>query len=397
MTSPVRVPDEGGFFGSFGGRYVPEVLIPALEDLEKAFNDAVADRSFNDSLNAILADYSGRPTPLTTAMRYAGAGTSFVLELKREDLNHTGAHKINNTLGQAMLAVRMGKERIIAETGAGQHGVATATAAALFGLPCAVYMGVEDIVRQAPNVARMKLLGAEVIPVEDGAGTLKDAVNEAMRDWVRNIAGTFYILGSAVGPHPYPVMVRHFQSVIGIEAKEQFLKKYGQLPDVVVACVGGGSNAAGTFYTFLDDPVRLVGIEAGGTGDGPGLHGSSLGLGSPGIFHGSLSYILQDDDGQIVTAHSISAGLDYPGVGPEHSSWMTSERVEYFRVRDESALAATSVFTRDEGILPALETAHAIAWIGESAADLAGRKTLLCLSGRGDKDMEILISREVQV
>jgi len=397
MTSPVRVPDERGFFGSFGGRFVPEVLIPALEDLEKAFNDAVADKSFNDALNVVLADYSGRPTPLTTAKRFAGARTSFVLELKREDLNHTGAHKINNTLGQVMLAVRMGKERIIAETGAGQHGVATATAAALFGLPCAVYMGVEDIARQAPNVERMRLLGAEVIPVEDGAGTLKDAVNEAMRDWVRTVADTFYVLGSAVGPHPYPVMVRYFQSVIGIEAKEQFLEKHGHLPDIVVACVGGGSNAAGTFYAFLEDPVRLVGIEAGGTGDGPGRHGSSLGLGSPGIFHGSLSYILQDDDGQIVTAHSISAGLDYPGVGPEHSSWMTSGRVEYFRVRDESALAATSAFTRDEGILPALETAHAIAWIEESAADLAGRKILLCLSGRGDKDMEILISRGAQV
>lgn len=394
MTSPAKVPDERGFFGPYGGRYVPEVLIPALVDLEKAFKDAAKDSTFNEELNTVLADFSGRPTPLTTAKRFAGAGTSFVLELKREDLNHTGAHKINNTLGQVMLALRMGKERIIAETGAGQHGVATATAAALFGLPCVVYMGVEDIARQAPNVERMKLLGAEVVPVEEGAGTLKDAVNEAMRDWVRNVTDTFYVLGSAVGPHPYPVMVRQFQSVIGIEAKEQFMGKHGQLPDIIVACVGGGSNAAGTFYAFLDDPVRLVGIEAGGTGDSPGQHGSSLGLGSPGIFHGSLSYILQDDDGQIVTAHSVSAGLDYPGVGPEHSNWMTSERVDYFRIGDESALSATSAFTRDEGILPALETAHAIAWIEDNTEALTGLKILLCLSGRGDKDMETLISRE---
>jgi len=392
VTSPVNIPDARGFFGDFGGRFVPEVLMPALTELEDAFLKALADEDFNSELALVLKDYSGRPTPLTEARRFAGSGKLFRLEMKREDLNHTGAHKINNTLGQVILAVRMGKKRIIAETGAGQHGVATATAAALYGLPCAVYMGVEDIARQAPNVERMKLLGAEVIPVEDGAGTLKDAVNEAMRDWVRNVSETFYILGSAVGPHPYPVMVRHFQSVIGEEAKIQFLDRHGRLPDVVVACVGGGSNAAGTFYPFRDDPVRLVGVEAGGTGDGAGQHGASLGLGEPGIFHGSLSYVLQDGDGQIVTAHSVSAGLDYPGVGPEHSSWLTSRRVEYHRVTDSAALEVTNTFTKDEGILPALETAHALAWIEQSKEELEGMNILVCLSGRGDKDMDTLMT-----
>ena len=387
-------PDGHGFFGPFGGIYMPEILMPAVKDLGRAFDEARVDEAFNRELEKVMREFSGRPTPLTTAARFAGSGRDMVLELKREDLNHTGAHKINNTLGQVMLAVRMKKTRIIAETGAGQHGVATATAAALFGLPCVVYMGVEDVHRQAPNVERMKLLGAEVRPVHQGAGTLKDAVNEALRDWVRNVGDTYYVLGSAVGSHPYPVMVRHFQSVIGLEAKEQFSGKYGSLPDVLVACVGGGSNAAGLFHPFQNDAVQMVGVEAGGTGPGSGEHGSSLGLGSPGIFHGSLSYILQDDDGQIVTAHSVSAGLDYPGVGPEHSQWKEEGRVTYERVGDKEALKATDLFTREEGILPALETAHAIAWIHRERESLKGKKILLCLSGRGDKDMEALLENQ---
>ena len=394
MRSSDKYPDRDGFFGSFGGVYMPEILMPAIEELKQAFDDARGDDEFNSGLEKVMREFSGRPTPLTTAARFAGAGMDMVLELKREDLNHTGAHKINNTLGQVMLAVRMKKTRIIAETGAGQHGVATATAAALFGLPCVVYMGVEDVQRQAPNVERMKLLGAEVRPVEQGAGTLKDAVNEALRDWVRNVGDTYYVLGSAVGSHPYPVMVRHFQSVIGKEAKAQFAEKYGSLPDVLVACVGGGSNAAGMFQPFAEDPVRMVGVEAGGTGSGAGEHGASLGLGSPGVFHGSLSYILQDKDGQIVTAHSVSAGLDYPGVGPEHSCWKEQGRVTYERVGDDEALEATDIFTREEGILPALETAHAIAWIHRERKALKGMKVILCLSGRGDKDMETLLENQ---
>jgi tryptophan synthase beta chain len=391
VGSPVNNPDARGFFGSYGGRFVPEILFPAVEELGVAFEKAKDDKSFISELSRVMRDFSGRPTPLTTAVRFAGAGDSFTLELKREDLNHTGAHKINNTLGQVMVARRMEKRRIIAETGAGQHGVATATAAALFGLPCDVYMGVEDIGRQAPNVERMKLLGARVIPVDQGPGTLKDAVNAAMRDWVRNVEDTFYVLGSAVGPHPYPKMVRYFQSVIGQEAREQFQGRYGTMPDVLVACVGGGSNAAGLFYPFLDDDIEMVGVEAGGEGSDPGQHGASLELGSPGIFHGSLSYVLQDGDGQIETAHSVSAGLDYPGVGPEHSHWFEIGRVSYQRVSDSDALEATSIFTREEGILPALETAHALAWISQNAELLAGRKVLMCLSGRGDKDMEALL------
>ena len=386
-------PDPDGFFGPFGGIYMPEILMPAVKELGRAFNEARADETFNRELAKVMRELSGRPTPLTTAARFAGSGQDLVLELKREDLNHTGAHKINNTLGQVMLAVRMKKTRIIAETGAGQHGVATATAAALYGLPCVVYMGVEDVHRQAPNVERMKLLGAEVRPVHQGAGTLKDAVNEALRDWVRNVDDTYYVLGSAVGSHPYPVMVRHFQSVIGKEAREQFQDKYEGLPDVLVACVGGGSNAVGLFHPFLNDPVQMIGVEAGGTGSAPGEHGASLGLGSPGIFHGSISYLLQNDDGQIVTAHSVSAGLDYPGVGPEHSYWKDEGRVTYERVSDEEALEASDLFTREEGILPALETAHAIAWIHRERESLRGKKVLLCLSGRGDKDMETLTAR----
>jgi len=386
-------PDRNGFFGAFGGIYMPEILMPAVKELGRSFDEARADETFNKDLAKVMREFSGRPTPLTTAARFAGSGRDLVLELKREDLNHTGAHKINNTLGQVMLALRMEKTRIIAETGAGQHGVATATAAALFGLPSVVYMGVEDVHRQAPNVERMKLLGAEVRPVEQGAGTLKDAVNEALRDWVRNVGDTYYVLGSAVGSHPYPVMVRHFQSVIGNEAKDQFFEKHGTLPDVLVACVGGGSNAAGLFHPFISDAVQMIGVEAGGIGSGSGEHGASLGLGSPGIFHGSLSYILQNDDGQIVTAHSVSAGLDYPGVGPEHSQWKDEGRVTYESVSDEEALAVSDLFTREEGILPALETAHAIAWICRERESLRGKKILLCLPGRGDKDMETLAAR----
>ena len=389
-----KYPDREGFFGHYGGIYMPEILMPAVKELGRAFDEVRNDENFSKDLEKVLHEFSGRPTPLTTAARFAGSGRDLVLELKREDLNHTGAHKINNTLGQVMLAKRMKKTRIIAETGAGQHGVATATAAALFGFPCVVYMGVEDVHRQAPNVERMKLLGAEVRPVDQGAGTLKDAVNEALRDWVRNVGDTYYVLGSAVGAHPYPVMVRHFQSVIGLEAKVQFRGKHGSLPDVLVACVGGGSNAAGLFHPFAADPVQMVGVEAGGTGSGSGEHGSSLGLGSPGIFHGSLSYLLQDDDGQIVTAHSVSAGLVYPGVGPEHSHWKEEGRVIYERVGDDEALEATDLFTREEGILPALETAHAIAWIHREKESLKGKKILLCLSGRGDKDMETLLENQ---
>lgn len=396
MTSRLDYPDQRGFFGHFGGQYMPEILMPAVEELTRAFHSARGDNQFNLTLERTLREFSGRPTPLTSAARFAGSGRDFILELKREDLNHTGAHKINNTIGQVMLAMRMGKKRIIAETGAGQHGVATATATALFGLPCVVYMGIEDVHRQAPNVERMKLLGAEVVPVHKGAGTLKDAVNEALRDWVRNVDDTFYVLGSAVGSHPYPAMVRHFQSVIGKEAKEQFNEKHGGLPDLLVACVGGGSNAAGLFHPFLEDGVEMVGIEAGGTGPDPGSHGASLGLGSPGIFHGSLSYVLQDEDGQIVTAHSVSAGLDYPGVGPEHSQWHESGQVRYDSVTDEQALEATIRFTREEGILPALETAHAIAWIDLNREELKGKKIVLCFSGRGDKDMETLLKNRAR-
>ncbi len=396
MIPLMKEPDQRGFFGRFGGRFVPEVLVPALEELGGAFARERRDPGFGEELSALLRDFSGRPTALTEARRFAGAGPegkgSFRLFLKREDLNHTGAHKINNTLGQLLLASRMGKKRIIAETGAGQHGVACATASALFGLPCVVYMGEEDIRRQAPNVERMRLLGAEVSPVTSGCGTLKDAVNEAMRDWVRNVGDTFYCLGSAVGPHPYPLMVRHFQSVIGTEAREQFLARQGSLPDLLVACVGGGSNAAGFFHPFLDDAVEMMGVEAGGA---HGKHGASLSLGAPGIFHGSLSFLLQDDDGQVTPAHSVSAGLDYPGSGPEHSHWKETGRVRYETVNDAEALEAFRAFTREEGIIPALESSHALAWVGRNAGSLAGKKVMVCLSGRGDKDMGTVLGMEV--
>jgi tryptophan synthase beta chain len=393
-----------GWFGHFGGRFVSETLIPALDELTSATKSIAATEAFAAELRALLASYVGRPTPLTEATRLARAidpaGASLQrLFLKREDLCHTGAHKINNALGQILLASKMGKARIIAETGAGQHGVATATACALFGLPCEVYMGAEDVKRQAPNVGRMKLLGAKVIPVESGSRTLKDAMNEALRDWVTNVATTHYCIGSAAGPHPYPELVARFQSVIGEEARAQILERTGGLPDAAVACVGGGSNAIGLFRGFFgDDGVRLYGVEAAGHGVASGRHAATLTAGRIGVLHGSKSYVLCDDGGQIQEAHSISAGLDYPGVGPEHSWLKTSGRARYWSATDDEALAAASLVTRTEGILPALETAHPFAKLGAIAAEVAresGRPStlLLCLSGRGDKDLETYLAR----
>ena len=375
-------------FGAYGGQYVPETLMPALEELEAAFNAAQADPAFRDELSAMLTDYVGRPSPLTAAPRFGALlGTS--VWLKREDLNHTGAHKINNTVGQVLLARRMGKQRIIAETGAGQHGVATATVCARYGLECVVYMGEEDMRRQALNVFRMNLLGARVVPVTSGTRTLKDATTEAIRDWVTNVHGTHYIIGSVVGPAPYPRMVREFQSVIGKEARAQLLKVTGTLPRTVVACVGGGSNAAGIFAGFVDDPsVELVGVEAAGHGLDTGHHSASLSRGRPGVLHGSLSYLLQDEHGQVHPAHSISAGLDYPGVGPEHAWWKDSGRAEYVSVTDDEAVAGLALLSRLEGIIPALETAHAIAWMNASRGRWTpDENVIVCVSGRGDKDV----------
>ena len=377
-----------GRFGPYGGRYVPETLIAALDDLTALYDSVRGDPGFWAELEAILRDYVGRPTPLSEAERLSGEVGARVL-LKREDLNHTGAHKINNTVGQALLALRMGKRRIIAETGAGQHGVATATVCARFGLECVVYMGAEDVERQALNVYRMRLLGATVVPVESGTRTLKDATNEALRDWVTNVPTTHYVIGSVVGPDPYPRMVRDFQSVIGREARAQVLARAGRLPRTVVACVGGGSNAMGIFAGFLDDAeVELVGVEAAGEGIASGHHSATLGAGRPGVLHGSLSYLLQDADGQVAPAHSVSAGLDYPGVGPEHSWLRDTGRVRYESATDAEALAAFQRVCRTEGIIPALETAHAFAWVARARArwrpdDLV----LVCLSGRGDKDV----------
>ncbi len=378
-------------FGPFGGKFVPETLMAPLEELDEAYRKYRRDPDFRDELKILLTDYVGRPTPLYFAGRlseYAGGARIY---LKREDLCHTGAHKINNCLGQAILAMRMGKKRIIAETGAGQHGVAAATACALFGLDCEVYMGAEDMERQRPNVFRMDLLGAKVIPVTTGSRTLKDACNEALRDWVTNVGTTYYLLGSTVGPHPYPTMVRDFQSVIGREARRQFKKSPGGLPDYLVACVGGGSNALGLFHPFVKDPVRFIGVEAGGRGIKTGKHAASLGKGRPGVLHGSYSYLLQDRDGQIREAHSISAGLDYPGVGPEHSFFKETGRAEYVSVTDREAIRATVKLSRLEGIIPALESAHAIAYGIKLARNLKKNKTIIiCLSGRGDKDLEII-------
>jgi len=394
-----------GYFGPFGGRFVSETLIPALLELERALTDIVWGESFQNEWRGLLRTYVGRPTPLTEARRLRERidpeGKHLArLFLKREDLCHTGAHKINNALGQALLAKRMGKARIIAETGAGQHGVATATACALFDLPCDVYMGAEDIARQAPNVGRMRLLGARVIPVEDGSRTLKDAMNEALRDWVTNVRTTYYCIGSAAGPHPYPELVAHLQSVIGDEARAQFLEATGALPDGAVACIGGGSNAIGLFRGFVEDPtVALYGVEAAGHGIASGQHAATLNAGRVGILHGSKSYVLCDDEGQIQIAHSISAGLDYPGVGPEHAWLKETGRARYFYATDTEALGATKMVARTEGILPALETAHPIAKLGAIAEQLAGERgrpvtLVLCFSGRGDKDLETLLRSE---
>jgi tryptophan synthase beta chain len=377
-----------GRFGPYGGRYVPETLVAALDELSALYDAARADPRFQSELDSLLSEFVGRPSPLSEAPRFSELAGARVV-LKREDLNHTGAHKINNTLGQALLALRMGKRRIIAETGAGQHGVATATVCARFNLECVVYMGSEDVRRQRLNVYRMQLLGATVVPVESGTRTLKDATNEALRDWVTNVPTTHYIIGSVVGPDPFPRMVRDFQSVIGREARSQMLARYGHLPHTVVACVGGGSNALGIFSGFLDDSdVRLVGVEAAGKGISSGQHSATLSAGSPGVLHGSLSYLLQDADGQVSPAHSISAGLDYPGVGPEHSYLHDTGRVTYETATDAEALDAFQALCRLEGIIPALETAHALAWVKRSAGSWQRDAcVLVCLSGRGDKDV----------
>jgi tryptophan synthase beta chain len=381
-------PDARGHFGAFGGRYVAETLMPLILDLEREYIAAKADPAFRAELDDLLKHYVGRPSPLYFAEPLTKHLGGAKIYLKREELNHTGAHKINNCIGQILLAKRMGKTRIIAETGAGQHGVATATVAARFGLPCTIFMGARDIERQMPNVFRMKLLGAEVRPVTSGSQTLKDAMNEALRDWVTNVHDTFYIIGTVAGPHPYPELVRDFQSVIGIEAKAQLLQAEGRLPDVAVACVGGGSNAIGLFHPFLDDPVELVGIEAAGHGLDTDAHAASLAGGTPGVLHGNKTYLLQDADGQITEAHSISAGLDYPGIGPEHAWLHSIGRVKYEGVTDAEALEAFQLLAKVEGIIPALETAHAIAWAIKAAPAMPADKIILInLSGRGDKDI----------
>ena len=389
VSKPVVLPDDRGRFGEFGGKFVPATLMAALTELEEAYDQAKTDPEFRQRLESLLHHYAGRPTALYYAenlTRHCGGARIY---LKREDLAHTGAHKINNALGQALLAKHMGKERIIAETGAGQHGVATATVCAMLGLQCVVYMGAEDIRRQALNVFRMRLLEAEVITVESGTRTLKDAINEAIRDWVTNVETTHYLIGSVVGPHPYPMLVRDFQSVIGREARAQILEAEGQLPDYVVACVGGGSNAIGAFYEFIgDEEVALVGVEAGGEGLESGRHSATLSAGRPGVLHGSMSYLLQDQHGQVRETHSISAGLDYPGVGPEHSYLKDARRAEYVPVTDAQALEGFHLLARTEGIIPALEPSHAIYHVAEMARNLPPEKVvLLCLSGRGDKDV----------
>lgn len=377
-----------GHFGRFGGKFVPETIMPPLDQLEQAYNDAKNDPTFNTELEYYLREYVGRPSTLYYAERLTKKLGGAKIYLKREDLNHTGAHKINNTIGQILLALRMGKKRIIAETGAGQHGVATATAAAMFGVQCDVYMGEEDMRRQSLNVFRMKLLGAKVIPVVSGSKTLKDATNEALRDWMGSVKHTHYIIGSVVGPHPYPTMVRDFQLVIGREAKKQILEKENRLPDYLIACVGGGSNSIGLFHPFIDDKeVKMIGVEAGGTGPGVGQHASTLTSGKVGVLHGSVSYVLQDDDGQTLPVHSISAGLDYPGVGPEHSYLKDIGRADYVSITDEEAVSAFQECARLEGIIPALEAAHAIAYTMKLAPVLSKDKLIIvCLSGTGDKD-----------
>jgi len=384
------MPDRKGHFGRFGGKFVPETLMPALAELEEAYQEARKDKQgFQEELNGYLRNYAGRPTPLFLAKRLKDHLGGARIYLKREDLAHTGSHKINNTLGQVLLAKKMGKTRIIAETGAGQHGVATATAAAFFGLPCRVYMGEEDMRRQRLNVFRMQLQGAEVVPVTSGTATLKDAINETIRDWVSNIRTTHYVLGSVVGPHPYPMMVRDFQSVIGRETKEQILASEGRLPGYLIACVGGGSNSMGLFYPFLEDEVELIGVEAGGLGLSTGNHGASLARGTVGVLHGSKSLLLQNPDGQILATHSLAAGLDYPGVGPEHAYLKETGRARYETVTDKEALEAFELLSRLEGIIPALESAHAVAYVKKIAPGLDKDEIIVInLSGRGDKDVE---------
>jgi tryptophan synthase beta chain len=389
-ASPGVLPDPSGHFGPYGGVFVPETLIAALQQLETEYAKAKSDPNFQRELDDYLRDFVGRPTGLYFARRLTQHFGGAKIYLKREDLNHTGAHKINNTIGQALLTLRMGKKRVIAETGAGQHGVATATAAALFGLQCDVFMGAEDIRRQGLNVFRMRLMGAKVVEVTSGSKTLKDATNEAMRDWMGSVDSTHYIIGSVVGPHPFPMVVRDFQSVIGREARKQCLEIEGRLPDYVVACVGGGSNAAGIFASFAPDAsVKLIGVEAGGRGTALGQHAAALCAGRPGVLHGSLSYVLQDDDGQTADVHSVSAGLDYPGVGPEHAYWKDSGRVQYASITDDQALAAFQKLAQLEGILPALESAHAFAHLERLAPSLPKDKIIIVnLSGRGDKDCQ---------
>ena len=388
-----KQPDKRGHFEEFGGKYVPETLIPAINELEQLYSEVKPDKTFQAELSSLLKHYSGRPTPLYFAKRISEE-LGFNVYLKREDLNHTGAHKINNALGQILLAQRMGKKRIIAETGAGMHGVATATVAAQFGLECVVYMGVEDIRRQKLNVFRMNLLGAEVRPVSSGSKTLKDATNEAIRDWVTNVENTYYLIGSVVGPHPYPMMVRDFQSVIGRETKTQFansqqpIANSQELPSVLIACVGGGSNAIGLFHPFLEDDVRLVGVEAAGLGVETGEHAATMSKGEFGVLHGSASYLLQTEDGQVIRPHSVSAGLDYPGVGPEHSYLKSTGQVEYVSATDDEAVSAFQWLSEKEGILPALESSHALAFLIQRDNDIKkGENVVICLSGRGDKDV----------
>lgn len=388
----INDPDAKGRYGNFGGKFVPETLMHALEQLEDALETATKDESFLENYRFQLSEYAGRPHPITFAKTLTREMGGAKIYLKREDLNHTGAHKINNAIGQALLAQRMGKEKIVAETGAGQHGVAAATVAAYFGLECKVFMGEEDIDRQRLNVFRMELLGAEVVPVTSGSKTLKDATNEAIRYWVSNVEDTFYLIGSVVGPHPYPKMVRNFQRVIGDESREQFLQSEGKLPDAIVACVGGGSNAMGMFYPFLADDVKLIGVEAEGKGLASGEHAATLSGGRLGVIHGALTYLLQTEDGQIIEPYSISAGLDYPGIGPEHASLFENGRVHYHSITDDEALDAVALLSKKEGILPAIESAHALAEALKEAKHMReDQNILVCLSGRGDKDVSTLM------
>jgi tryptophan synthase beta chain len=394
MTMLTTYPDKFGRFGDFGGKFVPETLMNPLEEIENALVEANSDESFREEYISLLKNYSGRPTALTFADHLSSLIGGAKIYFKREDLNHTGAHKINNAIGQALLAKRMGKKKIIAETGAGQHGVAAATVSAKFGMACIVFMGEEDVKRQSLNVFRMKLLGAKVVPVKSGSRTLKDATNEAIRYWVSNCEDHFYMIGSVVGPHPYPKMVRDFQRIIGDEAKEQFLQREGKLPDTVVACVGGGSNAAGMFYPFLEDPVKLVGVEAAGKGVDTAYHAATITKGTTGVIHGSLTYLLQDVNGQIIEPYSISAGLDYPGIGPEHAYLASVNRVDYVSVTDDEALEALQTVTKTEGILPAIESAHALSTAIKLAKGMNSTESILvCLSGRGDKDVHTLMER----